>query len=258
MPQTPPTSLRHAGAHLSGQHDRCHGARRSAADCGVRVPVRHGLRGDRREGRPVVEFCDSLSEVMFRYTNYVMYLAPLGVGGAMAHTIGEQRAGRVAQPRQAGADAVRRRRSFFVVWCWARWRRSRAFRCGRFVAPCASLFVIAFSTASSEAALPLALENMEQLRRAETYCGVCAAHRLQLQSGWVDVVSCRWRRFSSRRRRGSTCPSARSCLMMLTLMLTSKGVAGVPRASLVILAGTLATFGLARGRHRGAASARIR
>ena len=92
--------------------------------------------GPKRE--PVVEFCEALAEVMFRYTNYVMLFAPFGVFGAMAVTIGEQRPGRSAGSRQAGADAVRARRCSSWWWCWARSPRSRGFPCAASSAGCAS------------------------------------------------------------------------------------------------------------------------
>ena len=60
------------------------------------------------KARPVVEFCESLSEIMFKYTNYVMLFAPFGVFGAMAATIGEKGIGVLANLGQAGVDAVRR------------------------------------------------------------------------------------------------------------------------------------------------------
>ena len=56
----------------------------------------------------VVVFCESLSEVMFRFTNYVMLFAPLGVFGAIAATVGAEGIGRPGEPRQTGRDAVRR------------------------------------------------------------------------------------------------------------------------------------------------------
>jgi proton glutamate symport protein len=104
-------------------------------------------------------------------------------------------------------------------------------------------FLIGFSTASSEAALPLALENMEQFGVPKHIVGfviptgysfnlVGSALYLSLASVFVAQAA------------GKNLSIGEQLLMMLTLMLTSKGVAGVPRAALVILAGTLATFNL--------------
>jgi proton glutamate symport protein len=104
-------------------------------------------------------------------------------------------------------------------------------------------FLIGFSTASSEAALPLALENMEQFGVPKHIVGfviptgysfnlVGSALYLSLASVFVAQAA------------GKSLTLGEQLIMMLTLMLTSKGVAGVPRAALVILAGTLATFNL--------------
>ena len=101
-------------------------------------------------------------------------------------------------------------------------------------------FLIAFSTASSEAALPLALENMEQFGVPKHIVGFVHAHRLQLQSGRHHAVSLAGVGVRGAGR-GVHLSFGQQLVMMLTLMLTSKGVAGVPRAALVILAGTLAT-----------------
>ncbi len=104
-------------------------------------------------------------------------------------------------------------------------------------------FLIAFSTASSEAALPLALENMERVRRAETYRGfvIPTGYSFNLEGStlYLSLAS-----VFVAQAAGVHLSLGEQLLMMLTLMLTSKGVAGVPRAALVILAGTLATFHL--------------
>ena len=82
---------RDPGAHLPGQHHRRDGARRRAADCRLLVPVRRGLCGCRERRRSRLSTsARSLAEVMFRYTKYVMYLAPFGVGAAMAVTVGSK------------------------------------------------------------------------------------------------------------------------------------------------------------------------
>ena len=103
-----------------GQHHRRHGARRRAQIVVFCVPVRRGLRGDRRQGGAGGEFCESLAEVMFRYTKYVMYLAPLGVGAAMAVTVGSKGVGGAVRPGQADPHDVCRADRSSSWWCWAR------------------------------------------------------------------------------------------------------------------------------------------
>ena len=87
---------------------------------------------------PVVTFCKSLSEVMFRYTKYVMYLAPIGVGAAMASTIGSKGLGVLLGLGKLILTLVRNARSSSSSWCWARWRSSREFQCALSSAPLAS------------------------------------------------------------------------------------------------------------------------
>jgi proton glutamate symport protein len=114
---------------------------------------------------------------------------------------------------------------------------------GRFFRAVREPFVIAFSTASSEAALPLALENMELFGvPAHIVAFVLPtgySFNLDGSTMYLSLAS-----IFVAQAAGVHMPFGQQLLMMLTLMLTSKGVAAVPRASLVILAGTLATFNL--------------
>jgi proton glutamate symport protein len=194
------------------------------------------------KAEPVVKFCASLAEVMFRYTRYVMYMAPLGVGAALAVVIGNK-----------GVDVL------FGLGKLIATMYGASILCVVFVLSPALIlfhipvrgfyravrepFLIGFSTASSEAALPLALENMEQFGVPKHIVGfviptgysfnlVGSALYLSLASVFVAQAA------------GVNLSFGDQLLMMLTLMLTSKGVAGVPRAALVILAGTLSTFHL--------------
>ncbi|MGI8743360.1 MAG: dicarboxylate/amino acid:cation symporter [Bryobacteraceae bacterium] len=194
------------------------------------------------KAQPVVEFAHSLSEIMFRYTAYVMYLAPVGVGAAMAYAIGSKgilvlfNLGKLVLTLYAALFI------FIVVVLGAVALLAR-IPIGRFFRAVREPYVIAFSTASSEAALPLALENMELfgvpkhivafvLPTGYSFNLDGSTMYLALASVFVAQAA------------GVEMPFGQQLLMMLTLMLTSKGVAAVPRASLVILAGTLATFHL--------------
>ena len=90
VPQTNSGLAADPGAHVSGKHHRLDGARRGAADRRFLFPVRNGLRGHRLQGAAGGGVCESLAEVMFQYTNYVMFVAPFGVFGAMAATVGRK------------------------------------------------------------------------------------------------------------------------------------------------------------------------
>jgi proton glutamate symport protein len=191
---------------------------------------------------PVVHFCESLAEVMFRYTKYVMYVAPLGVFGAIAATVGKRGLGALV-PMVKLVTTLYASQVFFVVAVLMPVAFLTRVPVRRFFHWAKEPFILAFTTASSESALPKALENMQKfgvpkhivsfvlptgysfnldgttlyLALASVFCAQVANHPLSFGT---------------------------QLLMMLTLMLTSKGVAGVPRASLVVLSGTLGTFGI--------------
>ena len=191
---------------------------------------------------PVIAFCSSLAEVMFRFTRYVMRLAPIGVGAAIAVTVGSKGVGALF-----GLVTLIVTMYVASVLCilLVLYPALPIFRIplASFYKAVREPFLIGFSTASSEAALPLALENMETFGVPKHIVGfviptgysfnlVGSALYLSLASVFVAQAA------------GRHMSIGEQLVMMLTLMLTSKGVAGVPRAALVILAGTLATFQL--------------
>jgi proton glutamate symport protein len=192
--------------------------------------------------RPVVEFCESLAQVMFRYTNYVMLFAPLGVFGAMAATVGDKGLkvlvglGKLVLTLY-GAEA------FFVVVVLGTITRVARIPLRRFLRAVRAPFLIAFSTSTSEAALPLALENMERFGVPKHIVAFVLptgySFNLDGSTVYLSLTS-----IFIAQAAGIHMPFGTQLAMLLTLMLTSKGVAGVPRASLVILAGTLASFNL--------------
>jgi proton glutamate symport protein len=199
----------------------------------------------RVEGRSkevMLEFCESLSQVMFKFTNLVMSFAPIGIGCAIAVTIGSSGLGvlkslAILVLTLYGALLVF---VFAVLLPIALIARVPIRRFWSFVK---EPWLIAFSTASSEAALPKAMENLEKfglprriiafvlptgysfnLDGSTLYLAVAAV--FAAQAGGIDLTI------------------GQQLMIMLTLMLTSKGVAGVPRAALVILSGALAMFDL--------------
>ncbi|HEX3880676.1 MAG TPA: dicarboxylate/amino acid:cation symporter, partial [Bryobacteraceae bacterium] len=191
---------------------------------------------------PVVSFCQSLAEVMFQFTKYVMYMAPIGVGAAIAVTVGSKGVGVLF-----GLSKLIVTMYVAAVLCvlLVLWPAIPLFRipAARFYRAVREPAMIAFSTASSEAALPLALENMEAFGVPKHIVGfvlptgysfnlVGSTLYLSLASVFVAQAA------------GVHLSLGDQLLMMLTLMLTSKGVAGIPRAALVILSGTLVTFHL--------------
>ena len=192
--------------------------------------------------KPVVSFCEALAEVMFRYTRYVMYLAPLGVGAAIAVTVGSKGFGVLFGLGKLILTMYIAQVLFVAlvlggVVLLVRIPLRQFYRAVR------EPFLIAFSTASSEAALPLALENMELFGVPKHIVAfvIPTGYSFNLDGStlYLSLAS-----VFVAQAAGVHLSLGQQLLMMLTLMLTSKGVAGVPRAALVILAGTLSTFHL--------------
>ncbi|HLW77566.1 MAG TPA: cation:dicarboxylase symporter family transporter [Bryobacteraceae bacterium] len=194
------------------------------------------------KSRPVVTFCESLSEVMFKFTNYVMLFAPFGVFGAIAATVGQKGLGVLLNLGKLIATLYVAE-VIVVITVFGGSAILAQIPIKRFIDYAREPFLIAFSTASSEAALPIALENMERFGAPKHIVGfvlplgysfnlVGSTLYLALTSVFLAQAGDRPMSFGTQ------------LVMMLTLMLTSKGVAGVPRAALVILAATVASFNL--------------
>ncbi|HWR50377.1 MAG TPA: cation:dicarboxylase symporter family transporter [Bryobacteraceae bacterium] len=194
------------------------------------------------KARPVVSFAESLSEVMFQYTRYVMYLAPFGVGAAMAVTVASQGVSTLVNLGKLVLTMYAAQVIFVVVVLGAVMLIARIPVRG-FIQAAKEPFLIAFSTASSEAALPRALQNMERFGVPKHIVSfvIPTGYSFNLDGStlYLSLAS-----VFVAQAAGIEMSLGQQILMMLTLMLTSKGVAGVPRASIVILSGTLATFGL--------------
>lgn len=190
----------------------------------------------------ILNFCNSLAEVMFKYTGIVMKFAPIGVAAAMAATVGEHGVGvLVSLGKLVGTLYLALFVFIFTVLLPAAWISKVPVR--KFCDAVKEPVLLAFSTTSSEAALPKALQQMEAigvprnivsfvLPVGYTFNLTGTTLYLSLAAPFVAQAA------------GVQMSLQQQVMMMLTLMLTSKGVAAVPRASLVILAGTLATFNL--------------
>lgn len=194
------------------------------------------------KAQPVVNFAAAVAEVMFRYTKYVMYVAPFGVGAAIAVTIGSKGVGVLFGLGKLVGTLYLAEALFVILVLGAALTIARV-PIGRFFLAARQPFILAFSTASSEAALPLALENMERLGIPKHIVGFVLptgySFNLDGSTLYLSLAS-----IFVAQAAGVHMPLGTQITMMLTLMLTSKGVAAVPRASLVILAGTLGTFNL--------------
>ena len=191
---------------------------------------------------PVLRLCESLSEVMFRFTNVVMYFAPVGVGAAMAYTVGHMGLGVLVNLGKLLLTLYGALALFGVLVLLP---AAMLFRVpvARFLAAVAEPATIAFATSTSEAALPRAMECMEALgvpRRIVAFV-IPAGYSFNLDGStlYLAVAS-----IFVAQAAGIQLSIGQQLLMMATLVLTSKGVAGVPRATLVVLLATASTFHL--------------
>jgi proton glutamate symport protein len=190
----------------------------------------------------MLSFCESLSEVMFKFVGIVMKFAPFGIGAAIAVTVGKSGLGVL---RNLGVLVLTLYGSliFFVLFVLLPIAIIFKVPIRRFWQATKEPWLIAFTTASSEAALPLALQNMEKLgvpRRIVSFV-LPTGYSFNLDGSTLYLALAS---VFVAQAAGIDMPISAQILMMLTLMLTSKGVAAVPRASLVILSGALAQFGL--------------
>jgi len=196
-------------------------------------------------GKPkevILSFCEGLAEVVFKFVGIVMKFAPIGIGAAIAVTVGHSGIGVLLNLGKLvgtlyGALVVFIAGVLFPIALFVRVPIRRFFNAVKEPA------LIAFSTASSEAALPLALERMEEMgvpRRIVAFV-LPTGYSFNLDGStlYLAVAS-----IFVAQAAGVHMSLGQQLIMMLTLMVTSKGVAAVPRASLVILSGTLASFNL--------------
>jgi proton glutamate symport protein len=190
----------------------------------------------------VLSLCESLSEVMFKFVEIVMKFAPIGIGAAVAVTVGKSGVGVM---RNLGVLVLTLYASLILFVLVVLLPIGILFKVPirRFWRATREPWLIAFTTASSEAAMPLALKNMERLgvpRRIVSFV-LPAGYTFNMDGTTLYLALAS---VFVAQAAGIDMPLPQQILMMLTLMLTSKGVAGVPRASLVVLSGTLAQFGL--------------
>ena len=196
-------------------------------------------------GKPkatMLAFCESLSEIMFKFVGIVMLFAPFGIGAAIAVTIGKNG---LQVLTHLGALVLTLYGALVVFAGGVLFPVALLFKVPvrRFISAVKEPWLIAFSTASSEAALPLALERMEELgvpkRIAAFVLPTGYSFNLDGSTLYLALAS-----VFVAQAAGIHMPLSQQIIMMLTLMVTSKGVAAVPRAALVILTGALTQFGL--------------
>lgn len=191
---------------------------------------------------PMLSFCESLSEVMFKFTNIVMYFAPIGVGAAIAYTVGHGGLavlGNLFQLLITLYVAL----LVFVLLVFLPVALIIGLPIRRFIKEISEPVSIAFATTSSESALPKAMEAMERMgvpRKVIAFV-MPTGYSFNLDGSTLYLALAS---IFVAQAAGIQLTIGQQLLMVFTLMLTSKGVAGVPRATLVIILGTVASFHL--------------
>jgi len=194
------------------------------------------------KGQPVLDVLESTALAMFRFTGYVMAFAPIGVFAAIAATVGGKglailfTLGKLIALMYLGL-------ALFVLIVVGGVSFLIRVPFLAFVKAIREPFLIAFTTASSEAALPKALEVMERFGVPKNIVAFVLptgySFNLDGTTLYLSLASVFVAQLA-----GVPMTLGQQLVMMLTLMLTSKGVAGVPRAALVVLTATLTQFGL--------------
>jgi Na+/H+-dicarboxylate symporter len=198
------------------------------------------VREERRQ--PLLKLAESLAETMFKFTNIVMYLAPFGVGAAIAYTVGTTGMGILINLAKLLLTLYVALLIFIVAVLLPVALLARV-PLRKFIAAVAEPVSIAFGTSSSEAALPRAMEAMEAIgvpRQVVAFVMPTGySFNLDGSTLYLSLAA-----IFVAQAAGVHLSLGQQLLLMLTLMLTSKGVAGVSRAAIVILLGTVGSFGL--------------
>ena len=195
---------------------------------------------DKRQ--PVLAFCESLSAAMFKFTGIVMWFAPLGVAGAISYSVSHAGLGIIINLGKL-ILTLYCALIFFVLFVLLPVALMFKVPIKRFMKAVAEPFVIAFSTTTSEPALPVALQNMEKLGCSRQACALVLplgySFNLDGSTLYLTMATLFVAQVS-----GIHLPFSTQLVILLTLMLSSKGMAAIPRATLVIILGTLGQFGL--------------
>jgi len=205
-----------------------------------------GVSAAGQAGKPVLDFCTSLNDVMFRFADLVMRLAPFGVAAAMAVTVSHQGIGVLLGLGKLVLTLYLALVVFIVlVLGLVMWIARVPVM--PFIRAVREPFMLAFASSSSEVALPRALENMERFgvppRIAGFVLPVGYTFNLDGSTLYLAVASV-FVAQAAETTTGVHFGLGQQLTLMLVLMLTSKGVAAVPRASIVVLTAALHSFGL--------------
>ena len=194
------------------------------------------------KAKPVVDVLNSLATIMFKFTEYVMYFAPVGIFGAIAYTVGSNglsilwNYGKIILSLYVALAA-------FVLFVLVAACKIVKISIRALIKALQEPALLAFSTASSEAALPKAMKIMEDFGVPKSIVGFVmpTGYTFNLDGSTLYLAMAV---IFSTQIVGHPLTFEQQLVIMFALMLTSKGIAGVPRVALIVLAGTLTSFGI--------------
>jgi proton glutamate symport protein len=195
-----------------------------------------------QKAKPILDVLNSLSEIMFKFTEYVMYFAPLGIFAAIASTIGANGIGILASYAKIIFSLYFALALFVSIVLFIACKIVKiSFR--TLIKAIQEPALLAFSTASSEAALPKAMEVMEKFGVPKNIVAFVMPTGYTFNLDGSTLYLALGVLFATQIV-GIHLSFQEQLMIMLALMLTSKGIAAVPRVSLIVLAGTLVSFNI--------------
>lgn len=199
-----------------------------------------------KKGKIILEFAESLSQVMFKFTSYVMMFAPFGIGAAMAVTVGHMGLGVLVNLGML-VGTLYLALVIFVVLVFGGVAYLVRLPIRQFARAMKEPFTLAFVTTSSESAMPKLMEVMERIGVPKRIVGfvVPTGYSFNLDGSTLYLaVAAIFVAQAAETVSGVHFGLEQQIMLLLTLMITSKGIAAVPRTSLVVLFAALHTFGL--------------
>ena len=200
------------------------------------------IRAVGEKAKPVIDILNSIATIMFKFTEYVMYFAPIGIFGAIAYTVGSNGLKILLNYGKIIFSLYTALAVFVLVVLFVACKIVKISIRALFKA-IQEPALLAFSTASSEAALPKAMKIMEEFGVPKSIVGFVmpTGYTFNLDGSTLYLAMAV---IFSTQIVGHSLPFEQQLIIMFALMLTSKGIAGVPRVSLIVLAGTLTSFGI--------------
>lgn len=194
------------------------------------------------KAKPILDVLNSLASIMFKFTEYVMYFAPIGIFGAIAYTVGNNGIKILLNYGKIIISLYVALAVFVLVVLFAACKIAN-ISIRALIKAIQEPALLAFSTASSEAALPKAMTIMEKFGVPKSIVGFVmpTGYTFNLDGSTLYLAMAV---IFSTQLVGHPLTIEQQLVIMFALMLTSKGIAGVPRVSLIVLAGTLTSFGI--------------